>query len=257
MLMPRRSRVGLLITGLFATLVSGQTVAEEAKEHPLRPVIRVVENCLKTIQAIPAYEATFRKMEVVNNRIIAQQMQMKFRREPFSVYFYFLGDLEGREVIYVRGSNNGNILVHETGIASFAGTLRLAPTDAIAMNENRHPITEAGIENLLLVLLKQWKKESKYGETDVKYYRDAKLDKLNCTVIEVSHPRPRRQFAFHRTRLWVDKETSIAVRLQQYGFPVRGGAKPPVVEDYVFSNLRTNVRISGRDFDENNPKYNY
>ena len=257
MLMSRRFMAHSLVTGLLITDLFGLSAAEQANEHPLNPVIRVLEKSLNTIQAIPAYEATFTKKELVGNRMVSQQMKMKFRREPFSVYFYFLGDLKGREVIYVHGSNNGHFLAHETGIASFAGTLRLAPTDTLAMNENRHPITEAGIENLLLVVRKQWADELKYGETDVKYYRNARLGKMVCRRIEVSHPRPRRQFRFHKTILWIDDESSIAVRLQQFGFPVRSGAEAPIVEDYAFTDLHTNVRISDRDFDENNPKYNY
>jgi hypothetical protein len=57
--------------------------------------------------------------------------------------------------------------------------------------------------------------------------------------------------------LWIDKDTGIAVRVQQYGFPVRNGAKPPIVEDYVFTDIQTSVQISDRDFDPNNPRYNY
>lgn len=257
MLMSIKHKTGLLIVGLSAVILSGLSAAGKSKEHPLKPVLRLVERSLKTIEEISGYETTVTKNELVGNRMVAQRMKMKFRREPFSIYFYFLGDLEGREVIYVQDSNDGQILVHDTGIASLVGTLRLAPTDSLAMRENRHPITEAGIENFLLALRRQWTKESKYGETDVKYYRNAKLGNMTCKVIDVSHPRPRRQFAFHRTRLWIDSKTGIAVRVQQFGFPVRDGAKPPLVEDYKFTDLRTNVRISNLDFDENNPKYNY
>lgn len=252
-----RGLIGLLTGTVIATGASGLQAADREKEHPLKPALRVVDKCLKTIEAVPAYEATFTKRELVSNRMIAQQMKMKFRREPFSVYFFFLGELEGREVIYVQGKNQGNLLAHETGLASFAGTLELAPTDAMAMAENRHPITEAGIEKFLLVLKEQWTDGLKYGETDVKYYKDARLGKMNCKVLEVSHPQPRRQFPFHKTRLWIDGDTGIAVRLQQYGFPVRQGAKPPIVEDYAFTDLKTSVRISDRDFDVNNPNYNY
>lgn len=257
MVLVQESAVRFTIAALIAAVFGGISVAEPTSEHPLRPAIRVVEQSLRTIQAIPAYEATFTKRELVSNRMIAQQMKMKFRREPFSVYFYFLGDQKGREVIYVDGRNNGQILVHETGIASFAGTLRLAPTDTLAMNENRYPITQVGIENFLLVLREQWMQEAKYGETEVTYYRNAKLGGMTCRRIVVTHPRPRRQFRFHKTVLWIDDETGIAVRLQQFGFPVRSGVPAPIVEDYAYTDLRTDVRISDRDFDENNPRYNY
>ena len=144
--MSLKYKVRLLIIGLPVLIVSGLSTAEKSKEHPLKPVLHLVENSLKTIENIPAYQATFTKTELVGNRIVTQRMKMKFRREPFSVYFYFLGELEGREVIYIQDSNDGQLLAHETGIASLVGTLRLTPTDAIVMSENRHPITEAGID---------------------------------------------------------------------------------------------------------------
>jgi len=235
---------------------AGECLAE-GKEHPLDPVIRVVSKSLATIERIPAYEATFTKNELVGNRMISQKMRMKFRRRPFSVYFYFYGDKEGREVIYVDGRNNGKLKAHETGLAGLVGTLELAPTDTMAMSENRHPITEAGIEKLLSNTLTQLKEGTKFAESDVKYYKNAKLAKMTCNVIEISHPRPRRQFPFHMMRLWIDRESGIAVRLQQFGFPAREGAKPPVVEDYAFTDLRTKVELTDRDFDADNPAYNF
>ncbi|MCH2203022.1 MAG: DUF1571 domain-containing protein [Fuerstiella sp.] len=257
MLTSRKSMVCLLVTGLLTVAGVELSVAEEAKQHPLIPALRVLEQSLKKIEAIPAYRATVTKTERVNDRMVTQKMKIKFRREPFSVYLYFLGDYEGREVIYVEGSNNGKLLVHETGLASFAGTLRLAPNDSLVMSENRHPITELGIEKFLLVLRKQWIEQSKYTESSVKYFRNAKLGGMTCRRIVVTHPRPRRQFPFHKTVLWIDDESGLAVRLQQFGFAVRSGADPPIVEDYTYTDLRPNVRISDRDFDENNPKYNY
>lgn len=238
-------------------LFSSGECRAEAREHPLDPVIRIVSKCLTKIEQIPAYEATFTKNELVGNRMIAQKMRMKFRRRPFSVYFYFYGDKEGREVIYVDGQNNGKLLVHETGLAGLVGTLELSPSDTMAMSENRHPITEAGIEKLLSNTLIQLKEATKYAESDVKYYKNAKLAKMTCNVIEISHPRPRRQFPHHMMRLWIDRESGIPVRLQQFAFPAREGAKPPVVEDYAFTDIRTNVELTNRDFDTDNSTYNF
>ena len=238
-------------------MLSSAPCLAETKEHPLEPVIRVVSRSLAKVEQIPAYEATFTKNELVGNQMVAQKMRMKFRRRPFSVYFYFYGDNEGREVIYVEGKNNGKLLAHETGLAGLIGTVELAPTDTMAMNENRHPITEAGIEKLLSNTLEQLKEGTRYAESDVKYYKNAKLATMTCNVIEISHPRPRRQFPYHMMRLWIDRESGLAVRLQQFAFPAREGAKPPVVEDYAFTDIRTNVEITDLDFDKDNPAYNF
>ncbi len=229
----------------------------EKAEHPLDPVIRIVSRSLSRIEKIPAYEALFTKKELVGDQMISQQMRMKFRRRPFSVYLYFLGDNEGREVIYVEGRNNGMMLAHETGLAGLVGTLQLAPTDAMVMAENRHPITEIGIENMLIAVLGQLKEATRYEESEVRYYKNARVGSMTCNVIEISHPRPRAQFPMKMTRLFIDKKTKLAVRLQQFGFPARQGDDPPLVEDYRFTEIRTDVRLTDRDFDPANPAYNF
>lgn len=242
---------------MMTLLLAGILQADEAdnKKHPLWPAIRYAESCLQKVEAIPSYEADFFKYEVVGNSVVKQKMKAKIRHRPFSVYFYFENPHEGREVLYVEGQNSGNLLAHEAGLLSVVGTMELAPTNSTAMSENRYPITMAGIGNLVKAVIEQWQEEVKFGESDVKYFKDAQLGTMTCRVIECSHPQPRRQFRFQKTRLWVDDATGLPVRVQQYGFAKVPGAKPPLVEDYTFTDIRTNVRLTDADFDRTNTKY--
>jgi len=157
----------------------------------------------------------------------------------------------------VNGRNDNKLQVHETGLASLIGTLSLSPEDTRVMAENRHPITRAGLSNMLETVIGQWHQESKYGETNVKYFEDAKVGAYTCRVIESSHPQPRKQFPFHLTRLWIEEKTGMAVRVQQFGFPKNKDAKPPIIEDYAFTAIKPEVRLTDRDFDISNPSYNY
>lgn len=243
-----------------ATLsVSSATCADEAKtaQHPLVPAIKYAKACLEKVEALPGYEATFDKKEVVGTSTVSHKMKIKVRHKPFSVYLYFMAPHEGREVIYVEGKNNGKLIAHEAGLFSIAGAMELEPTSSMAMNENRYPITKAGIANTMKIMIAQWEKELKYGEVDVRYFKDAKLDNMNCRVIEASHPTPRKQFTSHKVRLWVDTATGIPVRMQKYGFPRRAGETAPLIEQYTFTNLKTGVRLSDADFSRNNSKYSF
>jgi hypothetical protein len=226
-------------------------------EHPLMPALRHAKACLEKAQAMSGYECTFSKKEVVGNELISQTMKMKVRHEPFSVYMFFLEPSKGREVIFVEGKNDNKLQVHETGLAALIGTLSLAPEDSRVMAENRYPITRAGLKKMLESIVQQWEEETKYGETEVKYFQDAKVGDYKCRVIESSHPQPRKQFRFHMTRLWIDEKSGLAVRVQQFGFPKQKDAKPPMLEDYAFTAIKPEVRLSDRDFDVNNPSYNY
>ena len=125
------------------------------------------------------------------------------------------------------------------------------------MKENRYPITKVGLRNMVDKVISQWETESKYGETTVKYYNSAKLGDVECMAIESSHPQPRRQFPYHMTRVYIDKDSKLLVRVEQYGFPSRQGQQPPIVEEYTYSNLKTNVGLRDADFDHRNPQYNF
>ena len=226
-------------------------------EHPLMPALRHAKSCLTKAQEMKGYECTFSKKEVVGNELISQTMKMKVRHEPFSVYMCFVEPAKGREVIYVEGKNDNKLQVHETGLAALIGTLTLSPEDSRVMAENRYPITKAGFKKMLESVVLQWEEEMKYAETDVRYFEDAKVGDYKCRVIESSHPQPRKQFKFHMTRLWIDEKSGLAVRVQQFGFPRKKDAKPPMLEDYAFTAIKPEVRLSDRDFDVNNPSYNY
>ena len=234
-----------------------ESSVEDAAEHPLAPALRHAKTCVENTSKLSGYECTFIKKEVVGRQTISQTIRMKVRHDPFSVYMNFEEPHAGREVIFVEGRNNNNLLVHEAGFASLIGTLELAPTSSQAMAENRYPITKAGIRKMMEAVIEQWETETKYGESEVKYFEDAKIGDVTCRVIESTHPQPRKQFKFHITRVWIDDALGLPVRVQQFGFPAKSGAKPPVVEDYTYSDIKAEVRLTDRDFDTKNPSYNY
>lgn len=225
-------------------------------EHPLKAALKIARVAHAKINSIGDYQADLIKKEVIGRSAVTQKLRMKVRHKPFSVYLYFHEPARGREVIYVDGKNDNQLAAHETGIKSIVGTVYLAPTSSTAMQGNKYPITKIGIEKMTSEIIKQWQYESGYGETTVKYYNNAKIGKIACRVIESSHPTPRKQFRFKTTRLWIQKDTGLPIRVEQFGFP-RGNAKPPMLEQYTYLNVKTELRLTDRDFDENNPKYSF
>lgn len=229
-----------------------------AKEHPLKPAIRLAQQSLDMLADVKDYQAAIARRELVGNELVVESMQMKFREEPFSVYLLFGGTNAGREVIYVDGRNDNKLMAHEgSGFKSFFGTVSLRPDDPQVLKQSRHKITEIGLRNMLTAIIDRWEGESQYGECDVKYYQNAKINDRECLAIQSTHPRPRRQFKFHMTRLYLDKETGMAVRLENWGFPKVPGGKPVLIEEYTYSQLQTNVGLTEADFDPRNPNYRF
>lgn len=231
---------------------------QPSREHPLVPALKMARESLDVLQKVRDYQCDFTRREFVNNQLVAQQTFLRLRHQPFSVYMKFIDPAPGREVLYVAGKNEGKLLAHEaSGLSSLVGTISLPVNSPTVMAETRHPITQTGMKKLIELVIQQWELESKYGETDVKYYPNAKIGGAECEVIEVSHPQPRKQFPFHRTRVFFEKNTRLPVRVENYGFPVAANQNPPLIEEYTYTNIRLNTGLTDADFDQANPKYSF
>jgi hypothetical protein len=229
-----------------------------AAEHPLKPAIRLAQASLDALQSVDDYEAVITRRELINGEFKTETMQMKFREEPFRVYLLFGGEKAGREVIYVDGQNDNELLAHEgSGFTSFFGTISLKPDNPQVLAESRHKITDIGLRNMITAISTRWEEESKFGECEVKYYQQAKVNEAECLAIECTHPRPRRQFQFHISRLFLDKQTNFPIRVENWGFPAQPGAKPALIEEYTYSELKTNVGLTDVDFSRDNPAYKF
>jgi hypothetical protein len=230
-------------------------------EHPLMPAIRWAREGLKNAEKIQDYSATLVKRERIKGKLGEYEyMFLKIRHKPLSVYMYFLGPpaLKGREVIYIKGQNNGKMWAHGTGMEKkLFGTVSLAPDGVIAMRGQLYPITEIGILNLVRRLVEVAEADTKYGECEVKFYKGAKVNDRTCTCIEVIHPQPRRNFLFHIVRIFVDDELNLVIRYASYSWPKTPGGEPELLEEYSYLNLKLNNGFTDADFDIRNPNYQF
>ena len=112
------------------------------------------------------------------------------------------------------------------------------------------------MKNLLTTVIKQWGLEGKYGGITTQMRPNSKLPTGEvCTVYEAIHAEPFKEFKFHTTRLWIDVATGLPIGVQQLAFPGKSDKEPPVVEEYFYSNIKTNLKLSDNDFDKNNSSY--
>ncbi len=237
--------------------------------HPLDRALEIAENGLINIREnIRDYKAILVKRERINGELLDPEfMAIKIRnardsgsvKVPFSIYMNFLKpqSMKGREVIWVQGRNDNKILAHESGLKSLIGTLRLEPTGSLAMTGNRYPIYEAGIENLVAKLLEKGERDRAAGPCEVKYVSNTKINKRNCTMIEVTHAQKKAPYEFHKAQIFIDDELQIPVRYASYLWPEVPGEKPPLLEEYTYVNVELNLGFTDRDFDPSNPEYNY
>jgi hypothetical protein len=237
-------------------------VQPQAAEHPLAGALRMAQSSLDKINRdIKDYTCTMIKRERIDGKLNdPEYMFVKVRNQPFSVYLYFLrpeGE-KGREVIYVEGRNEGKMLAHEgSGLKARFGTVSLVPTSALAMEGNKYPITQIGTKNLVRRLLEVGNQDMKYAECEVQYRKNAKVNDRVCTIIEVTHPVPRRNFLFHKALIYVDDELNVPIRYEAYMWPKAPGGRPELDEEYTYLNMKVNVGLTDADFEPSNPNYHF
>jgi hypothetical protein len=255
---------GLVPNGGVAEGNAGASDATAATvgQHPLEPALELAQRGLAQLRAnVKDYSCTMVKRERVDGKLGEHQyIFLKVRHEPFSVYLYFLApdDVKGQEVIYVSGHNDGNMLAHAgSGVRAMVGTVSLKPDGALAMQGNRYAVTEIGVENLAKRLVEVAQHDKQFGECEVNFYPNAKVNGRICTCVQVVHPVPRRNFRFHLARVFIDDELLIPVRYEAYDWPHEEGGQPVLMEEYTYMNVKVNNGFTDADFDPKNAAYKF
>jgi len=251
------------------TKLNESTAPAEKAPHPLDRALEIAESGLANIRGnIRDYTAIMVKRERVNGELLDPEfMSVKVRNShssagkevPFSIYMKFLKPraVKGREVIWVKGRNEGKIIAHDAGAIRGLITVHLEPTGSFAMAGNRHPIYEAGIENLVKKLIEKGTRDRSAGPCKVRYVNNTKINKRSCTMIQVTHAEKKAPYEFHKAQIFIDDELQIPVRYASYLWPSSPGEKPPLLEEYTYVNVELNVGLTDRDFDPQNAAYDY
>lgn len=237
--------------------------------HPLDQAISIAEEGLVNMRTnVFDYTALMVKRERVNGNLgDVEYMRIKVRNDrdtatghtPLSIYMSFVKPkaVKGREVIWVKGENDGKLMVHEgSGVGSLK-TFHLDPNGWLAMKGNRYPISEAGLENLIVRLIEKASRDRAAGQCVVNYREGAKINGRSCSMIEVIHAEQRAPYEFHKAQVFIDDELQLPVRYASYGWPTRAGGKPVLMEEYTYVDVQLNVGLTDADFDPANSEYRF
>jgi hypothetical protein len=226
-------------------------LTQQPGEHPLAPVIRVCKASLEHVNKnVTDYSCTLVKRERLDGELgDPQQILLRVKHEPFSVYMLFRTPHAGREVLFVDGKNKNELIVREAGLLSIAGKVSLHPESTMAMSGQKYPITKIGMRNLLSELIRNFESDTKYAESEVTLKPDIEFNKRSTTMIQVSHPVPRQNFRSHIARVFFDNELRVPIYYDGYLWPIKEGEAPPLEESYAYTSLKVNNGFTAKDFD--------
>ncbi len=218
-------------------------------------------------QQIADYTCLLVKRERVRGKLLPYQYMLakvrhaqksSGREMPFSVYLKFLapGDLQGREVLYVEGQNDGKLIAKKGGLRFAYITTRLDPMSELALEDNRYPITEFGFKNLVRRFIEHLE-NPELEDCTLTIRTGARIDQRPCVGIEVLNRRPDSAIRFHSARVYIDTLLQIPIHYEAYDWPAAGQTEPRLLEQYTYRQVKLNVGLTDVDFDPSNPEYGF
>ncbi|KAA1258831.1 hypothetical protein LF1_13550 [Rubripirellula obstinata] len=245
--------------------------ARPTTQHPLDRALDLARTSLVGCRAnVNDYTATLIKRERIGDTLGEHEfMEVKVRNrkqsggqitQPLSVYIRFLkpSSVKGREVIYVENQNEGNLIAHEGGFKGrFLPTVTIPPTGMLAMRGQRYPMTEVGVENLIVKLIERGQKAREQPDVQCEFRKNARVKDRICTVLQVTSPTKVEGLDFYQAQVFIDDQLSLPIRYIAYDWPKRAGAPLEVIEEYNYLDLKVNVGLTDKDFDPYNADYNF
>lgn len=243
----------------------------EEAEHPLDPALMVARKGLEYLQEnVQDYTAKVAKREWAAGKLQNTQIfECKIRQRspedakeeiPLSFYLKFVSprSVAGREVIWVEGRNDGKLVAHDGGVLGII-RVNLEPNSRLAMLGNRYPITELGIETLLIRMIEKGERARKLGKENcvVTVDRSITINKHKATLVTLTHPKQSDEYEFYKAKIYIDDELNLLVGYEGYLWPETEGGKEKLIERYFYTNIEINQGLSDSDFDPDNPDYDF
>lgn len=255
-------------TTIAATSESVSTApltAEELSRQTLERKLAAVKQGIEFLKKTPDYTAQFNKQELVSDELSdEQQIFMKVRHEPFSIYLKWLSGEVGREVLFVDGANDGEMIVRSGGWKGRLGPMSLDPDGSLAMREARYPVTKAGLLELALMI-------EEFHVTDLatsnftrcEQLVDQDFDGRSCHCYLLEYKDAAGSPIYRKSITLIDKEWSIPVYIKNFTWPTPDLAaadetaldEGTLIECYSYAEVKFRQQLANSEFDRENEEY--
>lgn len=159
------------------------------------------------------------------------------------------GDVKGQEVLYVQGRNDNKLKAHTGGVLKWL-TLNLDPGGSVAMKDNRHTVLDAHIGKVIDICDTNYRLSRQLSVGSFDICEEKMIGGRAQTCIKANFPEDRR-FYGGVNYIYVDKEYKFPTAVEIYGW------KNELLEKYEYTQIRSNVGLTDKDFDPKNKDYNF
>jgi hypothetical protein len=227
--------------------------------------LMLLKEGLRLLEQTENYSGTFKKQERVNGILDEGSIiQVKGRHQPMSLYLKWLKGDVGRELLWVEGERDGEMLVRLGGIRGrLLPALKLNPDGETAREKARHHISSVSVLNLTKkVVAHSEKDQTLISGIESELIASLPSEAGDYIRVTTKYASPDIGGEYRKTIHHIDRKTLLPVRILTYGWPDEGQDIPAesldtetLLEDYGYSDLQFNHAFTAMDFSEQNPAY--
>lgn len=247
---------------------SGPETTAAVSHDPVHQVLQAKVDMLEAgrrfLTESPDYTAVFSKQELVGNELLEMQdIYLKCRHAPFSVYLRWLSGDEGREVLYVEGANEGKMVVHGGGWKARLPSLTISPDSSLAMQESRYPVTKAGILGTVDIMLAcHYEDLAQKRLAACQQMADEEFDGRMCAAYLVEYRDAKSSPVYRKSITLIDKEWKVPLYTRNFGWPSAHETatgeeldEATLIEFYTFTEVAFRQQLASADFERGNEEY--
>jgi hypothetical protein len=227
--------------GERASATPENSKSASSAEPPPAPV--AWDDVVKSYERVHDYTCLYEKEERAISKGELQSIHLYFRK-PFDVRMEWLNEHAkvDQTAVYRQGFNGGKVLCRRSGlVGTLAGTVRLDPNDSLALEDSRHPITEAGLGSII----KSSERDAANPEITKRYLGEEMLDGRPTYKFEINAKQDGQLSGVAQSRralIWIDKNLTLPVKVE-----ICDRANV-LLERHRFKDLRVNVGLSDKTF---------
>ena len=245
------------------TKATSNKVTELTNRYALLFMVSQLERGIEKLEEHDCYSVTFERLERIDGVLHDQQeIDLKVRHAPFSVYMKWRTGDKGRQLLFTEKENDGRMLVKLGGLKGrFLPTIKLDPEGSRAMAESRHSVAQAGIVNLARELILNRQKDLKLKQMpSCVITENVKFNEQPCTQIVVEYRSAEDSPVYRRTITMIDNKLHIPVYVRNYTWPTEDTVdveEETLIECYCFKDLQLNEQLADVTWKKSNPRYRF
>lgn len=194
-------------------------------------------------EIVDDYIGTLHKQERIGGKLGRKQLiDFKFKDKPYSLLMIWKKNPgQTDKLLYVEGQNDGDMIVHPTGLMSGIKTVRRDPVGKEALKESLKPCHSFGSYRTMESMLEIYEFAKSRGDLIARFLEETTVDGRPCLLMERITP-DKKEYPYERLVWALDIEYLVPVYLMALDW---GGN---LYFEYSFESLIYNVGLSDKKF---------